>query len=464
MPKRVTPSERARGWSEDHTTAVVDPALIPASEPLAGRFLVVRDGERVTFLDLPAQGEWSIGRDRAGTICLDDVGVSRRHARLRISSAVVVEDLGSRNGTQVNGRVLNREASPIETGDVIQIGGCQLFFAFRTDPNAPALSAARSQPDGAILADPEMARVYGNVKKVAPMPTTVLVLGETGAGKDVLARQLHAWSPRAAKPFVRVNCAGIPETLLVSELFGHERGAFTGADRRRAGYFEAAQGGTLFLDEIGELSPGAQVKLLHVLENHALVRLGGTEELAVDVRVVCATHRDLKALVEADQFRADLYFRISAFVVRIPPLRERGLEIKLLALDFARRLAEQLSRPAPQIAADAIELLTAYRWPGNVRELRNAIEHAFTMAEGGTLRAEHFATELKGGAQTRPAEAPSSRSRLNDEERRAILSALAAEGGNQTRAASRLGMPRRTLVYKLARWRSVRDPAGDDEG
>jgi DNA-binding NtrC family response regulator len=268
-------------------------------------------------------------------------------------------------------------------------------------------------------------------------------------GKDVMARSIHASSPRRDGPLVRVNCGAVPELLVEDELFGHEKGAFTGADRRRAGLFEAAHGGTLFIDEIGELAPAAQVKLLHVLENRMVRRIGGTTDVPVDVRVVCATHRDLRAEVQAGRFRSDLFFRVSAFTIAIPPLRERPREILALAHAFADGLARSSGLPRPRLAPDFEQTLTAYAWPGNARELRNAVEHAMVLAAGATLTAECLPAELRDA----PAGVTGVREELAHLERARIEQALAEEGGNQTRAAARLGMPRRTLVHKLAKWR-----------
>jgi two-component system response regulator AtoC len=464
--------ERRREWAEDpetEATALPGSQNETATEPQT--FLIVRQSARVAFLDLSDPGEWVVGRAPDVDVIVDDQQVSRRHARLHLSSGVLaIEDLGSRNGTLVNGRALIRDTARIATGDVIEVGKCQLIVATRTGSAAVAPSSFTKDPElvDIVVADAEMARLYASVRKVARMPTTVLILGETGSGKDVLAQRLHAWSARAPKSFVRINCAGIPESLLESELFGHERGAFTGADRRKSGYFEAANGGTIFLDEIGELSEGAQVKLLHVLENRTVTRLGGTTPLPIDVRVVCATHRDLQALVAKERFRADLFYRVSPFMVRVPPLRERPAEIELLATVFVRQLAGQIGSPPPTIAPDAVAMLTGYGWPGNVRELRNAVEHAFVMAEGATLRKEHFAPEIRGLASpARPASSPSIRRRVAEAERKTIEDAIAAEGGNQTRAAARLGMPRRTLVHKLTKYRREQGRneggEGDDE-
>jgi DNA-binding NtrC family response regulator len=355
---------------------------------------------------------------------------------------------------------LQKGRARIDTGDVIEVGGCQLVVATRTG----RVLATRSTSDESagvvdiVIADPEMARLYASVRKVARMATTVLILGETGSGKDVLAQRLHLWSPRASAPLVRINCAGIPESLLESELFGYERGAFTGAERRKVGYFEAANGGTVFLDEIGELTQSAQLRLLHVLENRTVTRLGGTAPLPIDVRVICATHRDLQALVATARFRADLFYRISPFVVNVPPLRQRPTEIELLANVFARQFAEQNDAPPPTIAPEAMTMLMGYPWPGNVRELRNAIEHAFVMAEGSAIRREHFAVPIRAFGQKKPPSIKAARDSFLEDERKTIEAALTAEGGNQTRAAGRLGMSRRTLVHKLAGYRRKQVP------
>jgi DNA-binding NtrC family response regulator len=463
-------AERKREWAEDDETESASRMAKKDDPDTPAIFLMVREGARAQIVDLPDPGEWIVGRSPDAHVVVEDRQVSRHHAKITLAQGVLaIEDLGSRNGTIVNQGALRRRVVRIGTGDVIGVGNCQLVVAIRSGrvlaPRAPSVPEA--DEIDVVLADPEMARLYASVRKVARMPTTVLILGETGSGKDVLAQRLVAWSPRADKPFVRINCAGIPESLLESELFGHERGAFTGADRRKEGYFEAANGGTIFLDEIGELSEGAQVRLLNVLENRTVTRLGGTTPIPIDVRVVCATHRDVQALVAAERFRADLFYRISPFVVRIPPLRKRPTEIQLLADLFLRKLAQSTGSPPPTLAPDAVAMLNAYGWPGNIRELRNAVEHAFVMSEGTTLRAEHFAPELQLLDEA-PREAFTSaskriRSRLVEEERKTILDALAAEGGNQTRAATRLGMPRRTLVHKLTQYRRA-DANGDDDG
>jgi DNA-binding NtrC family response regulator len=447
----VVDEDRLREWAHDGETETASlPHPSPSTDSDRQCFLVVRHGAAVKLVDLPTQGEYLFGRSEEAQVVIDDARVSFRHAKLAIQPRVLhVEDLGSRNGTYLNGQLLREGAVPLRVGDTLEIGGAQIIVAIRAAhlSSSAEIGSADTSTDVA-LADPEMVRVYGSGRKIAPMATTVLILGETGTGKDVLARYIHSWSPRADRPFVRVNCAGIPDSLIESELFGHEKGAFTGADRRRAGYFEAAHGGTIFLDEIGDLSLSAQVKLLHVLENRTVTRLGGTEALPIDVRIVSATHRDLPAFVAAGGFRSDLYYRISPFVIRIPPLRDRRIEIPLLANIFIRQFADAMRVPTPAIAPEAYDRLAKRDWPGNVRELKNAVEHAFAMAEGRALTPEHFSEER----------ATSSPPGILDRRRvhvewASIEEALRAEDGNQTRAAARLGMPRRTLVHRLAQHR-----------
>ncbi|MDB4966525.1 MAG: hypothetical protein JWN44_2214 [Myxococcales bacterium] len=327
----------------------------------------------------------------------------------------------------------------------------------RTSKRPSALRVGPAGPPGVIVADAAMFRVFELVRKVAPAPSTVLILGETGVGKEVIAEQVHRQSPRAAGPFVRLNCASLPETLLESELFGYERGAFTGAERRKIGYIEAADGGTLFLDEIGELAPTMQTKLLRVLEDRKFMRVGGREEIVSDLRILAATNRNLEAETKTGRFREDLYFRLSAFVIRIPPLRERMGEVELLAELFARQFAKRMNVAPRAIAPGALERLRAHHWPGNVRELRNAMEHAVVLAEGGVIDGEHLPESVgRGGVGQGPAPTGPMREQVADIERRAIQDALDVEDGNQTRAAKRLGISRRALQYKLEKYRPKR--------
>ncbi len=329
----------------------------------------------------------------------------------------------------------------------------------QTPPPVPSTS-----PD-TIVADERSRRLYELVDKVAPSGLTVLILGETGTGKELVAEALHRRSPRARGPLIRLNCASLPETLLESELFGHEKGAFTGAERRKVGFIEAADGGTLFLDEIGEMPASLQPKLLRVLEQRIVTRVGGTAEVPVDVRLIAATHRNLEHEVRTGGFREDLYFRISTFTLAVPPLRDRPADIGPLVEHFIRGFAGEQAPVIPTITAATRELLLAYPWPGNVRELRNAIERAMVMQSGGIIDVEHLPERVRGGggggrgALVPVGDALGMRDQLADVERAAIVSALESTGGNQTHAASRLGLSRRALIYKLEKY-GLKAPPG----
>ncbi|HEX7836936.1 MAG TPA: sigma-54 dependent transcriptional regulator, partial [Kofleriaceae bacterium] len=317
-----------------------------------------------------------------------------------------------------------------------------------------------------VVGDSQMVRVYELVRKVADHPITVLIAGETGTGKEVIASAIHAASSRRDGPLVRLNCASMPETLLESELFGHEKGAFTGADRRKLGYFEAAHGGTLFLDEIGEMTPALQAKLLRVLEQRRITRVGGTDEIEVDVRVICATHRDLEAESKAGTFRTDLFFRISAFTIFVPALRDRPAEIEMLAQHFVRQCAEKTRQRVPALSPAAAAALRRHAWPGNVRELRNAIERAMVLHSSGVIRVEDLPDSIREGrAVVQPAAPPLSlsldgmRDQIADMERATIAAVLESCGGSQTEAAKQLGISRRTLIYRMEK-HGLKPPPG----
>jgi transcriptional regulator with GAF, ATPase, and Fis domain len=303
---------------------------------------------------------------------------------------------------------------------------------------------------------PALKEALTRAAKVAPTETTVLLTGESGTGKELVARALHYGSPRAEGPFLAVNCAALPETLVEAELFGHEKGAFTGADKQKPGRFELAAGGTLFLDEVADLPLPAQAKLLRVLQEREYQRVGGTATLQADVRLITATNRDLVQAVAAGTLREDLFYRLNVFRVHLPPLRERGEDILLLAEHFVRELGARIGRGEPGLSRDAQELLRAYPWPGNIRELANAVERALILAEGGLLTAAHFGLDAAKdrrpeGASGQAAE-PAAPEALGALERRAILAALEQTQGNKTRAAAILGITRTKLHTRLKRF------------
>jgi len=316
----------------------------------------------------------------------------------------------------------------------------------------------RGTPTGAgrlIGSSRAMLDVFKMIGKVAETDSTVLICGESGTGKELVAEAVHRYSQRKDKPFVVVNCAALPENLLESELFGHERGAFTGAVARKTGRFEAAEGGTIFLDEIAELSPNLQAKLLRVLQEHTFERVGGTETIRGDFRVLAATNRDLEACVREKVFREDLFYRLNVVCIYVPPLRERRSDIVLLAEHFLRRFSDENGLPAVGFSDDAILALQTHSYPGNVRELENMVERAVLMARGRVLMPSHFpGTQAQAGGD--------GTSRANEEfvrlpfhkavaalEKRMIENALREAGGNKTEAANRLQINRRLLYNKM---------------
>jgi len=561
------------------------------ARPAAPRaFLVIHvetDGSS-RVVDLPRETDVTFGRSRGATIVVDHEKVSRLHTRVRrTDNGIEVEDLGSRNGTRVNGELITK-VTQVESGDEIAIGPIlavvgvttglrrssaiadatttesrlaaeidrsiryrraltvalvrisddeaieALAHAVRTmdligedigddylmllpelDRTTGAAMLARlfevarisrtetkhaslCVPDdgttvetviarlrtqlrggrervvtepggyplagaGTIVHEPAMRRVYALVDRIADSNMTVLILGETGVGKELVTEAIHAKSTRRDQPLVKLNCAALPETLLESELFGYERGAFTGADKRKVGFFEAADGGTLFLDEIGDMPLALQSKLLRVLERKIITRVGGTVEVPTDARVIAATHRDLDADVREGRFRQDLMYRIGGFTIAVPPLRDRPSEILPLAEHFARIAAAEQGRPAPSFGADARDALIAYGWPGNVRELRNAVERAIVLCSDEIQLADLPERLRDAGNRVRPvafATSPTDvRGQLAEVERAAIVAALEAEGQNQTRAARKLGLSRRALIYKMEKYGLKEPPA-----
>ena len=305
-----------------------------------------------------------------------------------------------------------------------------------------------SGPLGELLTrDPQMMKVCATIEKVAGTNATVMLLGESGTGKELLARGVHLLSSRKEGRFIAINCAAIPENLLESELFGYEKGAFTGAAKQTPGKIELAHRGTLFLDEIGDLPAALQAKILRFLQDRTIERLGGRQEIAVDVRVVCATHQDLRGMIAQGRFREDLYYRLAEIVVDIPPLRERKGDAALLAHAFVRQYAEEQKRGNMTLLAEAIGALEAHRWPGNVRELQNCVKRAVIMADGNVLRAADF-----GLATVALEEMRTLRDVRDDAERDAVVRVLSRANGNLSRAAEMLGISRPTLYDLLNRF------------
>jgi two-component system NtrC family response regulator len=309
------------------------------------------------------------------------------------------------------------------------------------------LNQADSPMAGVISRDPGMLKVCRSIEKVAPTSASVMLLGESGTGKEVLARALHQLSPRADKRFVAINCAAIPENLLESELFGYEKGAFTGAAKQTLGKIETANGGTFFLDEVGDLPMPLQAKLLRFLQERVIERVGGREEIPVDVRIVCATHQNLKELAGAGRFREDLYYRLSEIVITIPPLRNRIGDAALLAHHFKNRFCNQEGRSSLNFSDDAMAMIESHPWPGNVREMENIIKRAVIMADGPQIVGE----DLGLGDSPATDEFMNLRQVRDEAEYKAIIKALARVDGNIVRAAELLGVSRPTLYDLMSR-------------
>ncbi len=426
---------------------------------------VARESQEPFLVVLPIVGTVAIGRDPDATLSIDSPSLSRLHFALELEGDVArVRDLGSRNGTLVDGRVVGDAPEPLALGAEILAGDVR-FAVLRaaTLPSAarpvslplrpPVVEAEPTASTDASVPPafryPSLAKVHADLRRIAPRSISVLIRGETGTGKEVVAREIHRLSGRTG-PLVAVNTAALPENLVESELFGHERGAFSGALTTKAGLIETADKGTLFLDEIGELSLPLQAKLLRVLEDRAVRRVGATVERKVDIRVVAATHQDLEQLGREKKFRQDLLFRLDGASVVLPPLRSRRGEIGPLA----NGLLADLGSPAARLDPAALALLEAHDFPGNVRELRHVLERALAFADADVIMPEHLPATIReagGAARTAERGATDVRSSVKDFERERILEALRTTGGNRTKAGELLGLPRRTLVYKLSK-------------
>jgi Nif-specific regulatory protein len=307
----------------------------------------------------------------------------------------------------------------------------------------------RFQPENIIGKSKKMLQVFDMIRQVADSHTTVLILGESGTGKELIANALHFNSARAGRPFIKVNCGALPENLIESELFGHVKGAFTGAHRDRKGRFELADEGTIFLDEVAELSPSMQVKLLRVLQEHTFERVGGADTIEVDVRVIAATSRDLQARIEQGGFRQDLYYRLNVFPIHVPALRERKSDIMLLADHFIEHYAHSHAKEVRRISTPAIDMLLSYHWPGNVRELENCIERAVLMSNDGVIHGHHLPPSLQTAEATGTAFEGDLDTALANLERELVLDALKSTRGNMAAAARRLGVTERVMGLRV---------------
>jgi transcriptional regulator with GAF, ATPase, and Fis domain len=407
--------------------------------------------------DLPKDRALVVGRSAGVDVCVDHPSVSRRHFKVHSSPALAVEDLGSFNGTSLGGKELTPNVTePWPPGAVLEAGMATCFLQGATESKKTRRVQDSGQTAGKTSAD--MNAVSRIVDIVAPARISVILYGETGVGKELMAQRIHASSPRAGLPLLCLNCAALPDTLLESELFGFERGAFTGAVQAKPGLFESAEGGSILLDEVGDMPLGTQVKLLRVLESREVQRLGASRGRPFDVRILAATHRDLRERVAANAFRADLFYRLDGVTIRIPPLRERVGEIVPLAESFVAIACKELGKPIFALTRATKDALERYAWPGNIRELKNVVSRAALFAGSGPLDLPHFesapwtARAARSDSPVVPAtrDEPSDlRTAVNDLERRRILSALEETGGNQTRAAKVLGISRRTLVDRL---------------
>ncbi|HAE21564.1 MAG TPA: sigma-54-dependent Fis family transcriptional regulator [Spirochaetaceae bacterium] len=331
---------------------------------------------------------------------------------------------------------LRARAAVTACGDEAYVGGARLPEAEIQSGTIVGTSAA-------------MRAVYDMVTQVAPSDATVLINGESGTGKELVAMELHALSRRSLGPLIKVNCSALPESIIESELFGHEKGSFTGAQAQRKGRFELADGGTLFLDEIGELSPAIQVKLLRVIQEREIERMGGSHTIKVDVRVIAATNRKLEDEIAAGRFREDLYYRLNVFPIRVPPLRERKSDIVLLADHFTEKYARMNNKPIKRISSPALDLLMSYHWPGNVRELENCIERAVILSADMVIHSYHLPPSLQSAMSTDTAPTTTLDAALSRLEKELIVEALKISAGNMAAAARRLGITERQMGLRV---------------
>ena len=421
--------------------------VLPACPSPPHLLIVAADGTW-TSRPLPTGGVLIIGRSTEVDVRVDERAVSRRHARLEVTGedALRLVDLGSANGTLVGKRLVRDASVTVWPGEPILIGDTVLAL------HAPHLARAWEEgPRPPLQPGLALAEVDALIAKAAPTPISVLLLGEIGVGKDVVAERFHRLSPRAEGPLVRLNCAGLSAALLESELFGHERGAFTGAAQTKPGLLEMAAGGTVFLDEVGDMPMEVQAKLLLAIEQRVARRVGAIQGTPIDVRFISATNKDLEAEIRGGRFRADFYYRIKGFTIRIPPLRERRGEIDGLIRKFASDAAPSMGRcRPPAFDPDARARLHHYDWPGNVRELRRIVESAVMFADDDLVTSHVL--DLAG----LPVDARPPDGSAEATERDLVIAALAACGGNQSQAALKLDWSRNKLISRIRKYGLVR--------
>ncbi len=384
-----------------------------------------------------------------GLTGLETLRLARKeHAQLPILLVTAYTDVREAVGAIRDGAV-DYLAKPIDLDELL----AAVRTATGLSQHAPLkFSENRQLPEHIIARSPLMEAVFRDASLVAPSESRILITGESGVGKEVLADVIHGWSPRAAGPLVKVNCAAIPEDLLESELFGHEKGSFTGAVAQRIGRFEQANNGTIFLDEIAEMSPKLQAKLLRVAQDGRFQRIGSNAEIRVNARILAATNRNLEEEVKAGRFREDLYYRLNVVELNVPPLRERPEDI----LPLAALILTELTKGRARLSSAATDQLQRYNWPGNVRELRNAMERAALLSSGELILPEHLPARVRGATKPAPASAePADAERLEEIERQAVLEALRKHDFNRTETAKALGISRRALLYKLQRLREL---------
>ena len=434
----LSPSQRQRGrykLGEGITGKVVEsgqPKIIPriSEEP---EFLNKTGARRqrqyqdISFICVPVK----IGNETVGALSVDRefIGESKLQEDVRILS-VVASMIAQ--AVKIRQSVMEEREQLLEENDRLH-----------------RELEERFQPSNIIGKSKAMQHVYDMVAQVSKSDATVLIRGESGTGKELVAQAIHYNSPRAGKPLIKVNCAALPETVIESELFGHEKGAFTGAISTRKGRFEAANGGTIFLDEIGDLSPMTQVKLLRVLQEKEFERVGGNETIRTNVRVIAATNRDLEEFMERDLFREDLYYRLNVFPIHLPPLRERRDDILLLADHFISKYGDANHKTIHRISTPAIDLLTNYHWPGNVRELENCVERAVLLSVDGVIHSHHLPPSLQSAESTNTQIHGSLQETLDNLERELLMDALKSTKGNMARAARMLDITERIMGLRI---------------